>query len=166
MANTYSIVRTDNLAGTVDGSKLVSLKYLPSDVATAIQNGNVVTLSSLVSGEREIWKAVDIAVDTAIGNIVLVASPEVLVDERLKNLSDFRNEAGDRVRGYVLQKGDTFGITSGALTGNLTVGNIIEAAAGTKLKSVATLTSGSTKVGTIIAVESDNTYTYAVIRVV
>lgn len=161
----YAVVRTDNLAGTTDGSKLVSVKYLPSGTATAIENGNFVLLGDLVSGQREVFTGATPARDSAINNVALVASVELMYDERKKNLTEFRNEAGDIVRGYLLQSGDIFSVTVDALDKAPTVGQIIELQAGTKGKVVSSLTSGSTKIGTVIAIEVSGGLTYYVIRV-
>lgn len=167
MAN-HAIVRTDNLQGTVDGSKLVSLKYFVDATATEIDNGSLVALDSLMDGEREVWKAVSPTTTTALGSLVLVATPEVMYDERKKNLDEFYNEAGVAARGYVLCSGDTFSVTSEALDGAsaaTAVGAIVEAQNGVKGKVVTTLTSGSTKIGTIIAIEQVGSKKYFVIRV-
>ena len=66
----------------------------------------------------------------------------------------------------MFEKGDVFSVTAEAVTNAATiaVGDIVELAASTKLKIVASatgLTSGSTKVGTVIGIEGD----YFVIRV-
>lgn len=156
----HAIVRTDNLSGTKDGSKLVTV-VCPAD----IDNGNVLAISGLASGEREAYTGSTPAVTTDLGSLVLVAEPEVMYDERLRKLSDFYNLSGAKARAYVLEKGNIFSVTKEALSGATAVsgdvGKIVEVAAATKLKAVASLTSGSTKVGTIIAVEGD----FIVIRV-
>jgi hypothetical protein len=162
----YCIVRTDRMTGTVVPSALISGKYLPSATATAIDNGNVVKVGALVSGEREVFTLDTPAVNTPLAQIALVATPEVMADERLKNLNEFRNAAGDIVRAYMLRSGDIFSITSDgytAISGTApAAGQIVELAAATKLKLTASLTSGSTQVGTVIAVEGS----YLVVKVV
>ena len=162
----YSVVRTDLMHGTSNAADLVSVKYLPSGTATAIDNGNVVSVTTLVSGQRDVFTAVTPAVNSALSTIALIASPELLVDERLKSLADFRNEAGAIARGYRLRSGDIFSVTSAGITeisGTApAAGQVVELAAAIKLKLVAGLTSGSTQVGTVIAIEGD----YIVIRVV
>lgn len=158
----YAIVRTDLMSGTKQPADLVSVKYQVSSVDTAIENGNVALVGALATGEREVYLASAPAADSALNDIVLIATPELNYDERLKNLNQFRNEAGEIARGYRLRSGNIFSVTAEGLTATTpAVGNIVELQAGTKLKVVATLTSGSTKVGTIIAIEGD----YIVIRV-
>ena len=84
-----------------------------------------------------------------------------MYDERKKNLNEFRNEAGEIARGYRLRSGNVYSVTAEALSGTPAVGSIVELQAGTKGNVVSTLTAGSTKVGTIIAIEGS----YVVIRI-
>lgn len=165
----YGIVRTDNMYGTDVRAGLVSIKYMGADgkTPTAIENGNVLKVGALMSGEREIYVGGAVAAADNVADVVLVASPEVMYDERKKNLDEFINEAGKNCRGYRLHSGDIFSVTKDALTGVTApkVGNIVELAAGTKLKVVTSPTSGSTAVGTIIAVDIVGRYTYYVIKV-
>ena len=81
----YAVVTRERMTTEWDGSKRLAAKYLPSDVETAIENGNVVKLEGLVEGEREIYKAVTPAAGTELKAIGLVTTPEVVADERKKN---------------------------------------------------------------------------------
>ena len=165
----YAVVRTDNMAGTDVRNMLVSVKYMGADgsTPTAIENGNILKIGALVTGEREIYVGGAVAKDSKLSDVVLIASPEVMYDEHKHNLDEFINEAKSICRGYKLHSGDVFGVTAEALSGTGTpaVGNIIELAAGTKLAFVATATTGSTAVGKVIAVEKAGRYTYYVIKV-
>lgn len=165
----YAVVRTDAMAGTDVRGQLVSVKYMGADGATptAIENGNVLKIGALMTGEREIYIGGAVAANDKIDDVVLIASPEVVYDERKRNLDDFVNEAGKACRGYHIHSGDTFSVTAEALSGTGTpaVGNIVELAAGTKLAFVASATVGSTKVGRIIAVDVVGRYTYYAIKV-
>lgn len=165
----YAVVRTDAMAGTDVRGQLVSVKYMGANGATptAIENGNVLKIGALMTGEREIYIGGAVAANDKIDDIVLIASPEVVYDEHKHNLDDFVNEAGKACRGYHIHSGDTFSVTAEALsgTGTPTVGNIVELAAGTKLAFVASTTTDSTKVGRIIAVDVVGRYTYYVIKV-
>lgn len=165
----YAVVRTDAMAGTDVRGQLVSVKYMGANGATptAIENGNVLKIGALMTGEREIYIGGAVAANDKIDDIVLIASPEVVYDEHKHNLDDFVNEAGKACRGYHIHSGDTFSVTAEALSGTGTpaVGNIVELAAGTKLAFVASATTGSTKVGRIIAVDVVGGYTYYVIKV-
>ncbi len=109
----YAVVRTDNMTGTDVRSQLVSAKYMGTagDTPTAIENGNVIKIENLMDGEREIFVGTDVATDTPITDVVLVATPEVLYDERKRNLDEFINEANVPVRGYRFNSGDIFSVT-------------------------------------------------------
>lgn len=163
----HAVVRTDNMTGTDVRSQLVSIKYMGADgqTATEIDNGNVLKVGALLDGEREIYAGTDVAADTAITDVVLVASVETMYDERKKNLDEYVNEVGKTCRGYRLHHGDTFSVTAEALTGTPAVGSIVELAAGTKLNVAASATASSTTVGTIIAQDVAGRYTYYAIKV-
>jgi hypothetical protein len=165
----YAVVRTDNMFGTDVRAGLVSIKYMGANgtTPTAIQNGNVLKVGALMSGEREIFVGAAPAANDDLKDIVLVATPEVMYDERKRNLDEFINEAGRACRGYRLHKGDIFSVTKDALDGVATpaVGNAVELKAGTKLNVAASATSGSTQVGKIIAIDVVGRYTYYVILV-
>lgn len=167
MAN--AVVRTDLMFGTDVRSGLVSIKYMGADgnTPTGIDNGNVLKVGALMSGEREVYVGSAVAVDTAISDVVLIASVETMYDERKRNLDEFTNEAGKICRGYRLHKGDVFSVTKEALIGaeNPAVGDIVELAAGTKMQVVTNATTGSTVVGKIIAKDVVGRYTYFAIKV-
>lgn len=168
----YAVVRTDNMAGTDVRSMLVSVKYMGADgqTETAIENGNVLKLGALMDGEREVHIGAAVEASTAINDVVLVASPEVVYDERYIDLDDYINEAGKICRAYRLHSGDFFSVTKEALDGvdEPAVGDVVELAAGTKLSVVAAAagaTSGSTVVGAIHAIETAGRHTFYVIKV-
>ena len=170
MANNHAVVRTDRMEGTGDRNSLVSIKYIVSTTPTAIENGNVLKRGDLLEGEREVFAGAVPAANDALDDIVLVATPEVMYDERLRNLDDFINEAGKIARAYHLRKGDIFSVTKEALAGAETpaVGNVVELKADTKLqvvKAATGATDGSTVVGKIIAIDVVGKYTYYVILV-
>lgn len=162
-----AVVRTDKMFATDNRAGLVSVRYQPSDTMTAIDNGNVVKIGALEEGSREVYKGVTPAADDAIKDIVLIASPEVMYDERKRNLDEFQNAKGAIARGYHLHTNDIFSVTVEALTCAATpeVGDIVELDAGTKLKVVASATEGSTVVGSIIDINVVGRYSYYVIQV-
>ena len=164
----YGVVRTDRLLGITNHAGIVSVKYYVDTTATAIENGNVVKVGALMTGEREVYKATAPAANTPITEIALIADPEVIYDERKKALYEFINEAGDIVRGYRLHTGDIFSVTAEALATSLSaieIGNVVELQAGTKLKVTSSLTANSTQVGTIIDINVVGPYTYYAIQV-
>jgi len=166
----YAVVRTDRLFGTDNRAGMASVRYQPSGTKTAIENGNVALLDGLETGSREVYKGVTPAANSALKDIVLIATPELLYDERKRNLTDFRNEAGVIARGYHLHTGDIFSVTKDALDGatNPAVGDVVELKAGTKLNVVAAATgatSGSTVVGKIIDINIVGALKYFAIQV-
>ena len=172
---THAVVRTDNMFGTDNRSGLVSIKYITEEqqsettvkVENEIENGNVLKVGALMEGEREIFEGSAVAATDDLSEVVLVASPEVMYDERLRNLDDFITEAGKPARGYRLHNGDLFSVTIEALdgSGDPAVGDIVELKAGTKLHYAASATASTTQVGKIIAIENAGRYTYYVIHV-
>ena len=178
----YAVIRTDKMFGTDDRNGLCSVKYLGSGTTeTEIENGNVVlatelleksTTDSVTVYEREIYKGVTPAANSNRDDILLIATPELMYDERnRRSLDKFINEAGGIARGYRIHSGDIFSVTKEALTGLATtaetnVGKVVELAASTKMKVVSSATSGSTQIGKIIQVETVGAYTYFVIQAV
>lgn len=159
-----AVVRTDKMFATDNRAGLVSVRYQPGDTMTAIDNGNVVKIGALEEGSREVYKGVTPAANDAIKDIVLIASPEVMYDERKRNLDEFQNAEGTIARGYHLHTNDNFSVTKEALTGDEpAVGKVVELAAGTKLNVAASAT--GTLVGTIIDINVVGRYTYYVIQV-
>lgn len=169
----YAIVRTDKMFGTDNRNGMVSARYVVDTTETAIENGNVVRLDGLYSYgsptvyEREIYKAVTPAANSPLKDIVLVATPEVVKGDGKNGLENFRNEAGDAIRGYHLVTNDIFSVTKDALDGvsSPAIGNLVELKAGTKLNVASSATSGSTQVGKIIAINVVSGKTFYVIQV-
>lgn len=163
----FAVVRTDKMFATDNRAGLVSVRYQPADELTAIDNGNVVKLAGLEEGSREVFKGETPTANDAIENIVLVASPEVMYDERLRNLDDFTNAKGSIARGYHLHVNDIFSVTKDALVGveAPAVGNVVELAAGTKLNVAESATDGATVIGKIVDINVVGRYTYYAIQV-
>lgn len=159
----HAVVRTDLMDGTDVRGQLVSVKYMGADGATPteIDNGNVLKVESLIDGEREFYVGVTPAADTAITDIVLVASVEVMYDERKKNLDEYVNEANKICRGYRLHHGNIFSVTAEALTGTPAKDAVVTLDAGTKLA----VGGSGTAVGKIIDVEIAGRYTYYAIKI-
>jgi hypothetical protein len=152
----YAIVRTDLMSGTKQPADLVSVRYAPSGTNTAIENGNFVLLGALDTSNRNVYVGATPARDSARDDVVLIASVELMADERLKSKADFRNAAGAICRGYRLRSGNIFSVSKSALGGDTAaIGKVVELVAGTEAQCVAALTSGSTKIGDVIAIESD-----------
>lgn len=164
----YAIVRTDNIAGTDVRAQLVSVKYMGADgqTPTAIENGNVILLDQLVNLEREIYTAKTVASDSPLGSVVLVATPELMYDERDIPLDKFINKAGRTARAYHLHKGGIFSVTAEALDGTGAVGKVVELEDdSTKLKVSDSATDGATQVGMIIEEDRIGGYDYFAIKI-
>ena len=129
-------VRTDNCAFTKVPSLINSEKYMGTDgaTATAIENGELVAIRTLMDGEREIHVAVkQEETDTVIG---LVCTPEVEYDEKgYHDLDTFTNEAGAVIRVGVLQKADIYSVGNDANTSDVEAGTVTT-------KHIATETAG------------------------
>ena len=152
----YCVCRTDKLAGTRDDAALVNLK-----LHAKVENGNVVVVGARAEGEREAYVSETPTAAAKLDQIALVCEPEVMYDDRKKNLNEFVNEAGSIARGYVLHNGDEFSLTAEGFDGTPKKGAKVELQAGLKLKAVDSATSGSTSIGEITDVEGE----YFVIRV-
>lgn len=167
----HAVIRTDLMSGTNVNAYLRSFKYMGAgETATDIDNGCVVKLDSIMADgqgavkDREIWKAVTPAATDTKADVVIVATPEVMYDERLGKLTDFYNEAGRPARGYVPHSNDIFSVTADALDGVPTVGQGVAIQADVKLK-VGTF-DADTSFGKVIAIETADNLTYYVIEVV
>ncbi len=167
-----NVVRLDNMAGTHSPSALFSGKYATVSggnyTPAAIDNGMPGKLCGLIEGERELHWVTPAAKADKIENVCLIASVEYSADVTKKALEDFTNEANSEIRVYKLHSGDEFSVTVGCFANGENdkpvVGDIVELADG-KWNAVTTLTSGSTKIGYIMAVETFGKRTYYVVHV-
>lgn len=155
-----SFVRLDKLQASVAGN-------IESVVHTAeLQNGMVVTLGGFHNGEREVR---DVATVGALTDeILLVASPEVMYDERLsRNLNQFVIPAGREARAYHLNVGDYFTVSADGLTGTLAVDKFVVPVVG-ELKLDAVTAPGGTErfVGKIVLAETMNDTQVYMIQVI
>lgn len=126
MAN--KIVRLDVMAATKDDSLVKSAKY-----TGAIQNGEIVELGKLVSGEREIFEAKAATEDSAV--VGIVCTPEVIYDQTGvgdRDLSNFINADGDIIRVDILTVGDTFSIANEGVGADKEYANITAEFQGTE----------------------------------
>lgn len=147
----HPIVITENMSGTKDGSQLVSFKYIANSAAAEIENGHIVKLDGIANTvDREILKGVDCLANTPLSDIALVAGVELDYDEHKHSLDSFVNPAGRAVRGFRMHPG-IFAVSSDAVTaeGTVTAGNLVEVAAGTKMKVVASATANATQIGVV-----------------
>lgn len=170
----HAIVQTELMSGTDDRSRMRSFKFGKKNTTTNkfelldIDNGNVVELKTPML-DRDLWTAVEPTAASDLSNIALVATPEMMYDERKKELWQFYNakEEEEACTGLLLKEGDVFSVTTEGLdaAATIVVDNIVELQAGTKLKVVASATTGSTTVGKVIDIVERTDGTYIGIRV-
>ena len=86
----HGVVRTDNLAGIYDGSKIVSIKFNNGTADAEIDNGSIVSLDAYLG--QDVYKAVKPAAEQKLGKLVLVADVELFKDGK-KPLDQWVNEA-------------------------------------------------------------------------
>lgn len=170
----HGVVRTDNLSGTDVRADLISIEYLGADGATetAIDNGCVLKVGPLKGDatngyEREIHVGSAPAANTPLSEVVLVCSPELMYDERLRTLDEFYNEAGQPCRGYHFGHNGIFSVTKEVLDGKATpaIGDVVELKAGIHMNVAASATNGSTVIGKIIAIDVVGRHTYYVVEI-
>lgn len=158
MAIKHAVIRTDLMAGTVNGAYLKSVRF--EDEVEFIDNGSILATKAYCEGEREMWKGELVTAEDKLGELVIIATPEIMYDERLRNLTDFYNEAGEEMRGYKL-----IGICSVSKEGfdaaKLPVvgGKVFAVAGAMKLANA-----GDIEVGKVIAIETVNSLEYYVIE--
>lgn len=158
---TYGVVRTDSVKATKAGN-IKSGRFYVSTTATLLENGNIVKLDSLISGQRDLWKVVEPGAVTA-PNCYLVATPEIIYDETTKAggaLDQFVNAASANITLIPLEVGDTFSISDACITvindaDDLpAVGSYVApGASGTKWVEVASIAQSEVFYGKIIARE-------------
>lgn len=149
--------RSDNMSGTTLGKDIVAIKYRPSNTDTAIENGNIVVIGGLITGETDVRKADTPTATSAFNMLAVVGGVPVDKTKAYNAEDDFINPAGVATRAYRLRSGDMYAVTADALSAAeaIAVGNVVEVQAGTKAKVVATLTTNSTKIGTVYAIEGE-----------
>ena len=164
MAN-YAVVRLDNLSGQDVHADMRSLRMYDGTGSSAnqieVENGVIAELVALETGEREMWKAVKATSESDITDCVLIATPEVLYDERKRNLDDFINEAGKAARGYILRRGNIFSVTEEGFVSDTppAVGGAVGIGTGGKLDA------SGTGFGVCIDINVVGRYTYYAIMI-
>ena len=160
MAN-YCVIRTDLMAGTKNPDQLVSLRYYNAeDKVAEVENGVIVELKGYEDGQREVMKAVAATAESNLADCAVIAAPEVMYDERKKNLDEFINEAGKAVRGYRLVDRNIFSLTKEGFAGAVpAVGGKVGIGANGKLDAAAT------GFGECVHIETAGRYTYYAIKI-
>lgn len=158
----YTVFRSDLMSGTDVAADLVSVRvYDGNDDPIEVENGTIVELAGYESNQREVMKATLANSSSDIDDCAIIASVEVMYDERKKNLDEFINEAGAICRGYIPRKRNMFSVTKEGFVNQTVpaVGGNIGIGANGKLDA-----SGS-GFGTCMAIETAGRYTYYVIKI-
>lgn len=159
----YTVIRTDLLSGTDVAADLVSLRvYDADDKAIAVENGTIVELKGYEEGQREVMKAVLATSASDVNDCAIVASEEVMYDERKKNLDEFINEAGAICRGYIPRSRNMYSVTKDGFVGG-TAPSAVGAEVG--LGADGKLDAAGTGFGSVMAIEIAGRYTYYVIKI-
>jgi len=165
----HAVIRTDDMFGTDNRVGIYSAKFYDSnDEPAAIDNGHVVCLGNLLEGERELYQAFAPDKGESLSNIFIVASPELMYDERKCSLDDFYNEANRPIRVYDIHSHQKWSVTKDALAGKSEpeVGDYVELSDGdTKLNVAGSQTASTTQIGHIAAIEQAGRFTFYVIEV-
>lgn len=163
MAN-HAVVRLDRLSGTIDGSKLASVRIYDGTDPIEVDNGNFVHITSDLI-DREVFKATKMVSGDDKTTIGLVASVEVDTTLNIKypTLEDFTNKAGTVARVYRLETNDVFSVTADALDTVPVDGNYISVEEDETKMSVGNTASGA--FAECIAVETVGRRTYYVFKV-
>lgn len=156
----YCVIRTDLMAGTKNPDQLVSVRYYADEAVAEVENGVIVELKGYEAGEREVMKAVAATADSDMADCAVIAAPEVMYDERKKNLDEFINEAGKATRGYRLVDRNLFSLTAEGFAGAApTAGGKVGIGANGKLDAA------KTGFGECVHIETAGRYTYYTIKI-
>lgn len=161
MAN-YTVIRTDSLSGTDQRADLLSVRvYDSGDNAIAAENGTIVKIGALETGEREVYKATLATAEDNIDDCAILAGVEVMYDDRARNLDDYINEAGKAVRAYIPRNRNFFSVTKEGF-----VGGTVPAVEGkVGIGANGKIDAAKTGLGVCKAIEVAGRYTYYVIQI-
>ena len=149
----YAVITREAMASEYDGTKRKSAKfYNGSDAPAEIENGMVVKIAGAIPGEREVLKVVAPEGSEDVADLWIVTTPEVVADERKKNISDFVNEAGQIITIDKLMPNDIFSLTAEGLAGTAGAGHNVglASAGGVKLVVDAATSGMGTVIGTVL----------------
>lgn len=158
----YAVIRTDLMSGTKNPADLVSLRFYGADGKVAeVENGVIVKLQGYEDGQREVMKAIAATASDELNDCAIVAGVEVMYDERKKNLTDYINEAGKAVRGYIPRSRNLFSVTAEAFVGGTapTKGAAVGIGTGGKIDAA------GTGLGVCVDIETAGKYTYYTIKI-
>lgn len=119
-----AIVRKDKLLAGYNGNLESVILHNKAGQEIESTNGVFVFVEGLMEGKgREVKKATLADVADVAKDVLLIHNSEVMYDERLYKLKDFRIRAGKVARGYRLYDGDVITLTRDLFTQNVAVGD-------------------------------------------
>jgi len=118
-----AIVRKDKMLAGYNGN-LESVKIYDNAGTNKVEvtNGVFVALEGLLVGEREVQKGRLAGTADADLDVIFIHNPEVMYDERLDKLEDFKIAKDKVARGYRLYDGDIITLTTDLFVGTPAVG--------------------------------------------
>lgn len=160
----HAVIRTDNMAGTHEGSLLKHVMFYDGSNKAAIDNAQVVEIGALETGEREIFVAKAPAAGASVHNLAIVAGVVLFYDESVRHYEDeWENAAGAATRAYMYHPNTIFSATAEAFSGTPEVGKYVGYTAGSTKLTVQSAF-GETTFGVIIDKQIVGRYTYFGIR--
>lgn len=156
-----AVIRTDLMHGTKNPDMLVSLRFYANDAVAEVENGVIVELKGYEDGQREVMKAVAATADSNLADCAVIVAPEVMYDERKKNLDEYINEAGKAVRGYRLVDRNIFSLTAEGFVGGTAPALNGKVGVGANGK----LDAAGTGFGECVHIETAGRYTYYAIKI-
>lgn len=156
-----AVIRTDLMHGTKNPDMLVSLRFYANDAVAEVENGVIVELKGYEDGQREVMKAVAATADSNLADCAVIAAPEVMYDERKKNLDEYINEAGKAVRGYRLVDRNIFSLTAEGFVGGTAPALNGKVGVGANGK----LDAAGAGFGECVHIETAGRYTYYAIKI-
>lgn len=119
-----AIVRKDKLLAGYNGNLESVIVHNNAGTATVeITNGVFAVVEGLMGKGRETKKARLASTADVAKDVVFIHNSEVMYDERLHKLADFRIPAGKVARGYRLYNGDIITLTTDLFANTVAVGD-------------------------------------------
>lgn len=158
----YAVIRTDNISGTDQRADLLSVRFYDSNNKVAeVENGVIVKVGALESGEREVHKATAASSSDSLNDCAILAGVELFYDESRRHyLDEWINPAGKATRAYILRSRNLFSVTAEGFVGGTVpaVGDTVGIGTGGKIDA-----SGS-GLGVCEHIETQGRYTWYQIK--
>ncbi|MGV4321310.1 hypothetical protein [Bacillus mojavensis] len=118
-----AVVRKDKLLAGYNGNLESVIVHDANDKQLEITNGLFVKSAGLMEGQREVVKGILASEADIAEDVLFIHNSEVMYDERLYKLRDFRIPAGKVARAYRLYDGDIVTLTTDLYTEKVAVGD-------------------------------------------